>query len=97
MKKLFIIVALVISLGVVGTMFGGSASAQFFRIPMATVVVGPGFGGPGWVAARGVPGCVPYCCVPYCAPVYACPPPVKAAKAKDTKAKTEKKEKKEKK
>ena len=74
MKKLFIIVALVISLGVVGTMFRGSAAAQFFRIPMATVVVGPGFGGPGWAAARGVPGCVPYCCVPCCAPVYACPP-----------------------
>jgi|GEM_PF-1611890 hypothetical protein len=98
MKKLLLIIALLVSLGVVGTMLGESASAQYFRIPMATVTVGPGFCAPacGW-AARSVRTCVPVC-APYCAPVYTCAAPVKkAAKAKDTKPKVEKKEKKDKK
>lgn len=97
MKKCLLIVALLVTLGIAGTMFVGYASAQCCRIPMATAVVGaPGWCGP--VAyGRCIPACVPVC-VPSCVPRYTCAVPAKkAAKTKDAKPKAEKKVKKDKK
>ncbi len=79
MKRILLIVALVVSIGVVGAMFASTASAQYFRIPMAPVIVGAGC-------------CVPVCCPVYCCPP-SCVKAAAPAKAKAA-PKKEKKEKK---
>lgn len=78
MKKVLLIVAVTVTIGVIGAMFATNASAQYFRIPMAPVIVGAGC-------------CVPVCGPVYCCPsaVKAAAP----AKAKPA-PKKEKKEKK---
>ncbi len=78
MKKILLIVAVVVAIGVVGSMFASTASAQYFRIPMAPVIVGAGCC---------APVCGPvYVCPPPCKA--AAPAKSKAAPKKEKKEKS---------
>ena len=77
MKKILMVAAVLVSLGLVGSIFAGPASAWS--------VFGPWT--PSFPGLSGSAGCGPAYCGPvYCGPVYCCPPPPcvkkKAAKAK---------------
>ncbi|MGB9617637.1 MAG: hypothetical protein ACP5M0_04755 [Desulfomonilaceae bacterium] len=77
MKKILLIVAVVVAIGVAGSMFASTASAQYFRIPMAPVIVGAGCC---------APVCGPvYVCPPPCKA--AAPAKSKAAPKKEKKEK----------
>lgn len=92
MRKILLIVALVVSLGVAGSMFAGSASAFFGGAGCGPVVgnfyavrvvgAGPAWCGPAW--------CGP---VYWCYPAY-CPPAAVVKPKAAAKPKAEKKEKK---
>jgi len=89
MKKLLVIIALTVSLGIVAGLYAQPASA-FFNLNM------PFFGS--GAKACNAPVCAPPCYGYYCGPVYTCKPMKAKAKVKgEAKEKKVKKEKKEKK
>ncbi|MDQ1238270.1 MAG: hypothetical protein QG577_455 [Thermodesulfobacteriota bacterium] len=82
MKKVLLIAALVVSLGIVFAMFGSNASARMFCAPMTPMIAGAGC-------------CFPVCGPVYCCPT--APKAVKSGAPKAKSEKKEKKETKEKK
>jgi len=90
MKKLLVVAAVLVSLGLVGSIFAGPASAFSYFGPWTPSF--PSFGGANAV------GCGPAWCGPvWCAPAYYCCPPPPCVKKKAAKPKTEMKPKEKKK
>jgi len=85
MKKLLVVAAVLVSLGLVGSIFAGPASAFSYFGPWTPSF--PSFGGANAV------GCGPA----WCAPAYYCCPPPPCVKKKAAKPKTEMKPKEKKK